>query len=80
MRALDCSIVVYMTFIQLCIYTLIHVSIHLFNCVDCLCTIFDIVLIHNKDLQPFHKELNKFNHVPKEHCTLRKLYLVEQGH
>ena len=73
MRALDCSIVVYMTFIQLCI-------LHLLNCVDCLCTIFDIDLIHNKDLQPFHKELNKFKHVPKEHCTLKKLYLVEQGH
>ena len=73
MCALDCSIVVYMTFIQLFIR-------HLLNCVDRLCTIFDRDLIHNKALQPFHKELNKFNHVPNEHCTLRKLNLVDQVH
>ena len=34
MRALDCSIVVYLTF---------------GNCVDWLCTVFDIDLVHNKE-------------------------------
>ena len=51
MCTLDCSTVVY----------------HSFNCVDWLCTIFDIDLIHNNNPQPFQNELNKFNHVPHEH-------------